>query len=203
MDTDAVKVCLSHLNHIPVAANLVRVIPNNMALCSAGVAPASCWQGPHVQALGEPLTPPRQQPQQPSEIEFTSPTAGLRMLSSLASPHGRHTHRWSAVLPSQAQTSSGYVPEQSGLDVLGDQLETTPPMAAAARVNHRPDSTPPSDPSKVIRKEKSLGLLSDNFLNMYNGAPGADISLDIVAVELGRHIFCNPRYQISCRSLLC
>lgn len=50
----------------------------------------------------------------------------------------------------------------------------------------RPTSTPPPlEYGKSVRKEKSLGLLSENFLRMYEGAAGSEISLDIMAAELG------------------
>lgn len=38
------------------------------------------------------------------------------------------------------------------------------------------------------RKEKSLGLLSENFLRMFTGHDNADICLDAVAKQLGESL---------------
>ena len=146
-----------------------------------------------------PATPPRI----PYAVDSASPTAALRLLSALASPHSKQS--------SPADSTPGAarrLPPDSPPLHRAAAMPVAPAAAvapAAERVGGvrlvRHSSSYRSDSMLSItsqdelgegrsgRKDKSLGILSENFLRLCTERADDEIDLEQVAVELGRCFF--------------
>lgn len=150
--------------------------------------------------VSDPESPPSLKPQScpmtptrpvPNFANGASPMSGLKMLSQIASPYRRRNRRASEPLVAEttpaapAKVAVAAAPAKRGRSqslCMGSPTASTPPSSKAKKAAL---PTGPSPGGKSSRKDKSLGLLSENFLQLYADKIEDEICLDAVAGKLG------------------
>eukprot|EP00041_Stephanoeca_diplocostata_P010060 m.159403 g.159403 ORF g.159403 m.159403 type:complete len:631 (-) comp18004_c0_seq2:77-1969(-) len=167
----------------------------------SGISRQVTYQG----VMNAPGTPPQViqpavAPSSGGEPQCSSPYSGLKILSLLASPHQKGLHR--ALLsdvanPTTPATTQVVQPAFSyGTPSVVERIvrsSSAHPSSAQMTTNTQRNTPPmkgsvppvPVSNPKQRRKDKSLGLLSENFLQLYSQGHSDEICLDLVATQLG------------------
>lgn len=135
----------------------------------------------HKQLQTAPCTPPRQEATLAAPATPATPLAGLKLLSRLASPHLRdleQERRALALHECMREHHHAEVSEEISEEEEEESEEEQVPTGSKRK------ATPPSSSCKG-RKDKSLGLISEKFLTLYEDDGEQEISLDVAAQCLG------------------